>query len=124
MLTTLELKQAQSDFAAAFLTSSARILRLKQPAPQSKIGGTIESRSPFGKPVPCRVDIVRRQSEVQTAGETQAQSDYTISLPVGTNLLATDRLEVGGIIYDVLGTDAGRTDALCLLANVTKIGQA
>ena len=62
----------------------------------------------------CRAVPVRSRPQVGAfGGRVEAHGDWNVYVPVGTDVRAsTDHIVAGGGTFDVLSTNAGRTDAV------------
>ena len=76
------------------------------------LGGRTSSWANSGT-VPCK--ILRSGGREVVEGDRQAaRGDTTIRLPWGTAVTPLNQLVVDGHVYEVLATDADRSDALAL----------
>ena len=74
--------------------------------------------------VPCKL-LFRTSSfkESVRAGEESAVSQWQAYFPLGTDLLDIDRVTIDGFVHEVVATNVGATDAVLLLAELTRINQ-
>lgn len=50
---------------------------------------------------PCRIGAVSSSDERVVGAQVAAQASYTLSVPAGTDVRNTDRLQVGSRLFDV-----------------------
>lgn len=76
--------------------------------------------------VPCRVSPPRsfvqaKEGEAKPAQTVRSIVDMIAILPVGTDLRATDRFRANGVVFEVIGTDKGRSEAISLTAQLKRV---
>lgn len=79
-------------------------------------GRTIKTYLPVSglNEVPCSVEIPKAQRVSDDAARQTPAHDRIICLPHGVDVLAGDLVRVGTSTWEIIGTDADRTDTLCL----------
>ena len=66
---------------------------------------------------PCRVNVLNTRVVIALDGARKDPNDrVTVSLPFDADVQPEDSLAIAGVVYRVLGTDAGRTDMTMLSA--------
>ena len=112
--------------AVAAMDSSCNILS-PSGATLTAAGGRSAAKTNWnaiaGSPFPCRIWRQRDFAvQAQEAGVQQAIQRFKASLPVGTPVATKMRIQViGGPTYEVVGTDAGRTDAIQILCDIKQV---
>lgn len=117
MLTAAELADARADYVATFLTDSADVSRRTNA--KTATGGTTATRAT--QTYAARLREGRLPMERAEGGQETATAHFAIELPVGTDVIPTDRIAIGGQTYEVTETDAGKTEALCLLVHMIRV---
>lgn len=118
MIPTDLLPALSARFAAAILSDTVDIYR---PAPISDgAGGQTPSWRRVAASVPCEFTHDDGVQEEGGRQEVRTTRDWLCTLPVGTDILATDQLRrADGTTYNVESTDAGRSQALCVTVRCT-----
>jgi hypothetical protein len=103
-------------------TTTTTTVEVLRNAPQSDgAGGVTASWRVIATDVPGRLNHTSGdQGESRQAVDTSTEWVWT--LPVGTDVLPSDQLRSGGVIYEVIGTDAGRSGALTLQVRANASG--
>ena len=103
------------------LSQSAQILRnVDQTAASDNLGGggSLGDFEPFGLPVMCRLKVHRPKVEEVVAGQVRSLTLYETRFPVGTDLLASDRVQVltGDYpgLYSVSSVEEGQSEMVFL----------
>lgn len=107
-------------FEQLYLRQSATVLRRDVSVGADSSAATAYKPLP-GKPLPCRVVSSGSERETEQGGTIVSLRNVEVRLPVGADVLDTDRLSVGGQTFAVLALDAGRADALFLAATCTTV---
>jgi head-tail adaptor len=114
------LQRSRAEHTRRLLTDRCSIQRLAESPLQDAGGAVLDDWATLRTNVPCRLRLARRQREVIEADAVQAQADWEAVFVVGTDVQPADRLVHQGQVYDVIGTDGGRTEALCLTAQLVR----
>ena len=114
MYDAAELADARSDFAA-FFTQSCDVIR----SVETGDGGYGVLTTPATvHTYPCRVTDAKRERRREEGMTPVATVRRQVQLPWGADVLATDRLKITGVTFGVIGSDAGRAEALCLIVDL------
>lgn len=113
MIPTDLLPALSARFAAAVLTDFVDIYR---PAPISDgAGGQTPSWRRVAASVPCEFTYDDGGQDEGNRQQVATTRDWFCALPVGTDVLESDQLRrADGVAYDVVSTNAGRSQALTL----------
>ncbi|MBC8140007.1 MAG: hypothetical protein H7Y38_01050 [Armatimonadetes bacterium] len=115
-----EVAADRADYEATYLTQLATVLR--RDVTQGADGSHATDYKPMpGAPLPCRVVSSGSEREVEQGGQIVSLRNTEVRLPVGSDVRDTDRLQVGGETFAVIGLDAGRADALFIAATCTTV---
>lgn len=114
----LELAQARADYEEAYLSQTCTIRR-SEPGDSDSYGGRTNREMRVAE-LRCRVQRPRRPQSVEVAYQSVALGDWEILLPAATAVALGDRIDVGGQLYEVQGSDAGLAEALCVRAYCTR----
>ena len=117
-LTTAELVSMRATIDAA-LPDLANILNVTY-TPDGQ-GGYTDSWGTALVSVPCRL-AYERGLETIAGGGLQPFAGLVLTMPYNTALTTANRVEQGGVLYDVKSVDAGKSNNLCVRAQVGKIG--
>ena len=119
MLSTTLLTRLRAQHAAQ-LPQTATIRT--RSAEVTETGGEGEPEWMESAPVRCR--LLRKSGREESEGGRQvARSDWLIRLPWGTEISTENQLSINGTVYEVLATDAARSDALTLNCECKRSGQ-
>ena len=80
----------------------------------------MESRLPAGSRRRDRLCRPKRQTKKATS-QVASIVDMIGIMPVGTDISAKDRFRVNGIVFEVIGTDKGRSSATLLTAQIKRV---
>jgi hypothetical protein len=119
MLTAQELAEARADYASAFLTERGRIMRAGTGS-KSAYGGRENRLQTVADNVPCRASAPGRTQLSESGSRSVALGDWDVMLPIGIAIAVADEVHIGQSKYEVLGSDEGRVDTLCLTAYCRK----
>ena len=115
MPSLIELARMQQT-AREKMPSLASVKRLSRSA--DGYGGETQIYTSIYENIPCRIDNLN-QSELPLNG---AIAEYKISLPAGTDVLATDRVEIEGNLYAVFGSVYKKSYEITRDIEVKRIG--
>lgn len=121
MLTAPELDEARSDFVESMLTQKCTIVRASSGF-KSAYGGREHRLQSVAEGIPCRVASPGRSQVAESGTRSISLGDWDVLLPVGTQVALEDELHVGSDVYEVIGSDTGRAEALCLTAYCRRKG--
>jgi hypothetical protein len=112
---TSELADARADFATEFFVQTCDVIR----EVRSTDGGYGQLTTPeTAATYPCRVTDAKRDRR-REEGETPIGTvRRQVQLPWNADIRKTDRLRIGGVTFGVIGSDAGRAEALCLIVDL------
>ena len=117
-LTTAELVSMRATIDAAF-PDLANILNVTY-TPDGQ-GGYTDNWGTALVSVPCRLAF-ERGLETIAGGGLQPFAGLVLTMPYNTALTTANRVEQGGVLYDVKSVDTGKSNNLCVRAQVGKIG--
>lgn len=117
LLSQGDLKQLQklSESAMNALCTIQRMTTIREPGGVTK---RVFAADPLATDIPCRVSIASPPNQLVTADQLRAAARWYVTLPLGTNVLYTDRLSVSGtdlagndwaVLLDVAGMDAPKS---------------
>jgi hypothetical protein len=84
-------------------------------------GGYTDNWGTASVSVPCRLAF-ERGLETIAGGGLQPFAGLVLTMPYNTALTTANRVEQGGVLYDVKSVDTGKSNNLCVRAQVGKIG--
>lgn len=117
-LETHELEEMRAD-ATEFLPDEAKILR-RSGTGNTEWGG--KGTGTWTEVATVRALLTSSdQQEGQTAAGTVGVPRVVVNLPAGTDVRITDRIEIGGQVYEVVGLTAGDTWEILRQATVREI---
>lgn len=70
----------------------------------------------------CHVGPLRGPRDAVAGGQPQGQADTAILLPLGAEVGPRDTIVANGQTYEIVATDAGRSDALAVRCECRKVG--
>jgi hypothetical protein len=108
---TLEARKAMH--ARYFLKQRGRIVRAGSGS-KSAYGGREHRLQTVADNVPCKATAPNRTQSVESGVRSIALGDWDVLLPIGTSVSISDEVHIGSDTYEVIGSDAGRAEALCL----------
>ncbi len=108
---TLQARQAMH--VKYFLKQKCVVLRASIGS-KSAYGGRENRLNSVAENIPCRVSAPGRSQITESGTRSISLGDWDVLLPIGTDIALEDQVHIGSDIYEVIGSDAGRAEALCL----------
>lgn len=108
--------------AALGLYDTCNILR-KGPRVSDGQGSATAAYPILYAAVPCRLVKAKLQHEVVQAGVLVAVATWTLSLPLGTDLRPADQVNKDTMLYQIVDTNLGETNAPLLSAVVIRVNR-
>lgn len=99
MISASELAALRADLVRLTLLDTCTILSPVETVEAS--GAVVRSFVPSALLVPCRLDPVQVSPVMGQAGRTGIEDEYTLSLPWDADITAEDRIEIGGVRYQI-----------------------
>lgn len=121
MLTAPEIDEARQDYADTFLSQRCRILRASTGS-KSAYGGREYRLQTVATSVPCQLVAPGRTSIAEGGTRSISLGDWDVCLPIGTAVALEDEVHIDNVAYEVVGSDTGRAEALCLRAYCRRRG--
>lgn len=116
MLTSADLTSMRAEMTASFPDTAT--IRRNNPTSDGQ-GGQRDSWADAGTAA-CRL-LPANPGEPLEGGRIVAVTDWVALLPHGTSVTAKDRLRVGGVDYEILGTDSASSEPVMLELRVRRL---
>lgn len=84
------------------------------------LGGGSASFRPSGT-VACMVSVASKPNETLFGNQIISETLFIITLPHDTIVKPYDRIEVDNRLYEVIGSNIGQTDLVCVHASCRKL---
>jgi hypothetical protein len=118
LLSPRALARVQADYVKTFCTQTATIRRTEEGQPDG-YGGRDKRYKVVGT-VACALQGLTRPQRVEEGMQNKPLADWEVLLPVGTEVLFGDLIDIDSNSYEVVGSDQDSAINLVVTAYVTR----